>query len=44
LSAGEGIICNNVLHKRNAFEDPQRVLYRGRFSNRVALPENTAGK
>ena len=35
LSAGEGIICNNVLHKRSSFEDPTRVLYRGRFSNRV---------
>jgi alpha-ketoglutarate-dependent taurine dioxygenase len=35
LSAGEGIICNNVLHKRSEFEDPDRVLYRGRFSNRV---------
>jgi hypothetical protein len=35
LSAGEGIICNNVLHKRNGFDDPARVLYRGRFSNRV---------
>jgi alpha-ketoglutarate-dependent taurine dioxygenase len=35
LSAGEGIICNNVLHKRSGFEDPARVMYRGRFSNRV---------
>ena len=35
LSAGEGIICNNVLHLRGGFEDPSRVLYRGRFSNRV---------
>ena len=35
LSAGEGIICNNVLHKRGEFSDPTRVLYRGRFSNRV---------
>ena len=41
LNAGEGVVCNNVLHNRAAFEDYQdenkkRMLYRGRFYNRVA--------
>ena len=41
LKAGEGVICNNVLHNRTAFEDHQdenkkRMLYRGRFYNRIA--------
>lgn len=41
LNAGEGVICNNVLHNRTAFVDYQdiskkRVLLRGRFYNRVA--------
>ena len=41
LNAGEGVICNNVLHNRTAFEDykdenKKRMLYRGRFYNRVA--------
>lgn len=41
LKAGEGVVCNNVLHNRTAFEDYQdrsnkRMLYRGRFYNRVA--------
>jgi len=37
LSKNEGVICNNVLHKRSAFEDGEnkRLLYRGRFYNRV---------
>lgn len=37
LNAKEGVICNNVLHKRSAFEDDseKRLLYRGRFYNRV---------
>jgi len=37
LNAKEGVICNNVLHKRTAFEDgsAKRLLYRGRFYNRV---------
>ncbi|WP_020560449.1 TauD/TfdA family dioxygenase [Thiofilum flexile] len=43
LQAGEGLICNNVLHNRSAFIDstePQlcRLLYRGRYLQRVALP------
>ena len=41
LNEGEGIVCNNVLHNRTAFEDyedenKRRLLYRGRFYNRVA--------
>ncbi len=38
LQAGEGLICNNVLHKRTAFEDTarhQRLLYRARFYDRM---------
>ena len=46
LSEGEGVICNNVLHNRTAFEDHEeenkkRLLYRGRFYNRVAMRKNT---
>jgi len=39
LAAGEGLICNNVLHTRSAFEDGAghgRLLYRARFGNRVS--------
>lgn len=38
LSAGEGIICNNVLHCRTGFEDDEqnkRLLYRARYFDRV---------
>ena len=38
LAAGEGVICNNVLHNRSAFDDsgvPRRLLYRARFRDRV---------
>jgi len=40
LQAGQGILCNNVLHGRNAFEDhnefeSKRLLYRARFYDRV---------
>ena len=40
LKAGEGVICNNVLHRRTNFEDSldmnkQRLLYRGRYYDRV---------
>lgn len=46
LNAGEGVVCNNVLHNRTAFEDHQdesqkRMLYRGRFYNRVASEQQT---
>ncbi|MBT6094434.1 MAG: taurine catabolism dioxygenase TauD [Rhodospirillaceae bacterium] len=41
LQAGEGVICNNVLHRRTSFENPDqtgqgRLLYRARFRDRVA--------
>lgn len=39
LKAGEGVICNNVLHKRSGFndtEDEKRLMYRARYYDRVA--------
>ena len=41
LQAGQGIICNNVLHSRTAFvDDPaggrERLLYRARYYERIA--------
>ncbi len=41
LQAGEGLVCNNVLHCRTAFTDSdepekKRLLYRGRYYDRVA--------
>ncbi|NIM73380.1 MAG: taurine catabolism dioxygenase TauD [Gammaproteobacteria bacterium] len=41
LAAGEGIICNNVLHEREAFRDDpingrERLLWRARYRERVA--------
>jgi hypothetical protein len=43
LQAGEGLLCNNVLHCRTAFKDSDdpaytRLLYRGRYFDRVAEP------
>jgi hypothetical protein len=38
LDAGMGLVCNNVLHDREAFvDDPAapRLLYRARFLDRV---------
>jgi len=40
LQAGEGVICNNTLHRRTAFtdaDDPQakRLLFRGRYYDRI---------
>lgn len=40
LQAGEGVICNNILHCRTAFVDSddaskKRLLYRGRYYDRV---------
>jgi len=45
LQAHEGVLCNNVLHCRTAFtdsDDPQkkRLLYRGRYLDRVASPQS----
>jgi alpha-ketoglutarate-dependent taurine dioxygenase len=39
LKAGEGVICNNILHKRSGFNDSQdekRLMYRARYHDRVA--------
>jgi len=39
LQAGEGLICNNVLHNRTAFSDEpgqKRLLYRARFFDRIS--------
>ena len=44
LQAGEGVICNNVIHNRTSFvDDPSltRLLYRARFYDRVSKPEHT---
>ena len=43
LAAGQGVICNNVLHTRTAFEDDAppgagRLMYRARFYQRVGIP------
>jgi len=39
LSADQGLICNNILHTRSAFEDEAgssgRLVYRARFSERI---------
>jgi alpha-ketoglutarate-dependent taurine dioxygenase len=40
LQAGEGVVCNNILHSRTAFEDAEkrtkkRLLYRGRYLDRI---------
>ena len=38
LDAGHGLICNNVLHTRTGFEEnSQRLLYRGRYFDRIHL-------
>lgn len=41
LQAGEGLVCNNILHCRTAFVDSddvaqKRLLYRGRYYDRVS--------
>lgn len=47
LGPGEGIVCNNVLHNREAFEDgdtphSRRLVWRARFHERVAGTAPTA--
>lgn len=42
MTPGMGLVCNNVLHTRNAFEDApgrRRLLYRGRYYDRLRFPE-----
>lgn len=41
LAAGQGLVCNNVLHNRTAFKDSevraeQRLVYRARYYDRIA--------
>ena len=39
LEAGMGLVCNNVLHERTAFDDADgnaRLLLRARFRERIA--------
>jgi len=40
MSAGQGLLCNNVLHDRAGFENaaggPGRLMYRGRYFDRIA--------
>lgn len=41
LGPGQGVVCNNVLHSRSAFEDDpdagrSRLLYRARYYDRIA--------
>jgi alpha-ketoglutarate-dependent taurine dioxygenase len=37
LQAGQGLLCNNVLHTRSRFEEnSNRLLYRGRYFDRIA--------
>jgi alpha-ketoglutarate-dependent taurine dioxygenase len=40
LAAGQGLVCNNVLHNRSAFEDDatrgvNRLMYRARYYDRI---------
>ena len=44
LQAGQGLVCNNVLHTRTAFKnDPEqpRLLYRGRYFDKIRLSPMT---
>ena len=41
LQAGQGVVCNNVLHGRTGFEDGKghnRLLFRGRYYDSVTCP------
>ena len=45
LQPGMGLICNNVLHTRRAFTDSpdrRRLLYRGRYYDRLTFPAHAA--
>lgn len=44
LSPGMGLVCNNVLHERSAFEDApgrERLLYRARYVERIGKGDAT---
>ena len=43
MQSGQGVLCNNILHRRDGFSDAadparKRVMYRARYYNRVSLP------
>lgn len=41
MQSGQGLLCNNVLHKRAAFSDDKthpRLLLRGRYFNKIGYP------
>ena len=43
LRAGEGVISNNVLHRRDGFKDPlnsptKRLMFRARYYQRLPQP------
>jgi alpha-ketoglutarate-dependent taurine dioxygenase len=45
LRPGQGVICNNVLHRRSGYRDSpvankNRLLFRARYLNRVLAPQN----
>ena len=40
LEAGQGLICNNILHTRSGFEsNSRRLLYRARYLDRISEPQ-----
>ena len=44
LTPGMGLVCNNVLHTRSGFTDSpehRRLLYRGRYYDRLSFPART---
>ena len=44
LEAGQGLLCNNVLHARTGFTDSAsqaRLIYRARYTDRVETPEHS---
>jgi len=45
LQAGQGIVCNNILHGREAFRDmtdePARLVYRARYLDAIDLDRQT---
>ncbi|MGI9302365.1 MAG: TauD/TfdA family dioxygenase [Gammaproteobacteria bacterium] len=48
LEAGQGVICNNVLHRRTTFQDDRepghgRLLYRARYHDRIRDTNCTTG-
>ena len=48
LQPGQGVICNNLLHGREAFHDhpqhPARLVYRARYHDAIDLHSPSAGR